>query len=293
MCTGSGETEFAAGVGYDEASGLGSVDLYKLMTAWPAATAATPVAAASTTTVTAASATVAPGANDTITITVAPAAGDTVTTTPTGSVQLTVGTTHDLDLAGERDGDVYLLDATAGQYEITANYTGDTVYGESSGQYLVTVAGTAAPSTTPTFTVGGDECDGGRWQHRNLDGDGDAEERVYGNGGLGRGLCGADDDQWLLQHYQYGGERDGSGDDDADGVYELGRLLDGDDHDEFGGVGECAASVRDADVDHDGRFGGDPGEGSVWAGADGNHGGRAAGGRVHRPAVARAFVWWW
>lgn len=35
-CESAGESQYPATTGYDEASGLGSVDLYKLLTAWPA-----------------------------------------------------------------------------------------------------------------------------------------------------------------------------------------------------------------------------------------------------------------
>jgi subtilase family serine protease len=153
VCTGSGATEYAAGTGYDEASGLGSVDLYKLLTAWPAATTATAVAAGSVTTVTAASATVAPSANDVITINVAPAPGDTVTTTPTGSVELTVGATTTSVSLVNGTATYTFSDATVGQYEITANYPGDSTYGSSSGSYLVTVAPATGTSTTPMFAL--------------------------------------------------------------------------------------------------------------------------------------------
>jgi subtilase family serine protease len=155
ICSGAGATEYTAGVGYDEASGLGSVNLYKLLTAWPSATTATAVAAASATTVTATSATVAPNTSDTITITVAPAPGDTVTTTPTGSVQLTVGTTTTSILLTNGTATYTFSEGTAGQYEITANYTGDSNYASSSGSYLVTVAAATGPSTTPGFTLAG------------------------------------------------------------------------------------------------------------------------------------------
>lgn len=154
VCTGAGATEYSAGVGYDEASGLGSVDLYQLLKAWPAAaTTSMPVAAASATTVTAASATVAPSASDAITITVAPSPGDTVTTTPTGSVELTVGKTTTSVSLVNGTATYTFSEATAGQYEITANYPGDSVYGSSSAQFLVTVAAASAPSTTPGFAL--------------------------------------------------------------------------------------------------------------------------------------------
>jgi subtilase family serine protease len=152
-CAGAGETEYTAGVGYDEASGLGSVDLYHMLTLWPDVAGSN--ALASTTTVVAATATVAPSTNDTVTITVAPAAGDTITATPTGSVSLTVGTTTvaPIPLSANGTAAYTFSNATAGQYEITATYSGDANYAASQGQYLVTVAGSAGSPTTPGFAL--------------------------------------------------------------------------------------------------------------------------------------------
>jgi subtilase family serine protease len=152
-CAGVGETEYAAGVGYDEASGLGSVDLYHMLTLWPDVAGSS--ALASTTTVIAATATVAPNTNDLVTITVAPAAGDTIATTPTGTVTLTVGTTTvaPITLSANGTATYTFTEPTAGAYEVTAAYSGDANYATSQGQYLVTVAGATAPSTTPGFAL--------------------------------------------------------------------------------------------------------------------------------------------
>jgi Pro-kumamolisin, activation domain/Bacterial Ig-like domain (group 3) len=153
LCAGAGETEYAAGPGYDEASGLGSVDLYHMLTLWPDVVGS--YALASTTTVIAANATVAPNTNDLVTITVAPATGDTITTAPTGTVSLTVGTTAvaPITLSANGTATYTFSEATAGQYEITAAYSGDANYATSQGQYEVTVAGTTGPSTTPGFAL--------------------------------------------------------------------------------------------------------------------------------------------
>ena len=152
-CAGAGETEYTAGIGYDEASGLGSVDLYHMLTLWP--DVAGSYALASTTTVIAANATVAPSTNDLVTITVAPVTGDTITTTPTGTVTLMVGTTAvaPITLSANGTATYTFSEATAGQYEITAAYSGDANYATSTGSYEVTVAGTTAPSTTPGFAL--------------------------------------------------------------------------------------------------------------------------------------------
>jgi subtilase family serine protease len=152
-CAGAGETEYAAGPGYDEASGLGSVDLYHLLTLWPDVAGSN--ALASSTTVIAATATVAPSTNDVITITVAPATGDTITATPTGTVTLTVGTTTVAPITLSANGTAsytFTAPATATlgqQYEITAAYSGDANYATSQGQYLVTVAAATGTTTTP------------------------------------------------------------------------------------------------------------------------------------------------
>jgi subtilase family serine protease len=159
ICAAPGTTEYMATMGYDEASGLGSIDFYRLLTAWPAIAGSS--ALVSTTAMTAASATVAPGANDTITITVAAAAGDEVTTTPTGTVTLSVGGTtgSPVTLPLTNGAATYTFSSpTVGSYNITASYNGDMTYTTSQGQYLVTVAaGTAptgtAPTTTTTFTM--------------------------------------------------------------------------------------------------------------------------------------------
>ena len=82
-CSSAGESEYPAARGYDEASGLGSVDLYNLLTAWPSSSASS--LEATTTSLSAASSTPSSGASDVITITVAPELSS-VTTTPTGTL---------------------------------------------------------------------------------------------------------------------------------------------------------------------------------------------------------------
>jgi len=72
--SGTDTTSFAATLGYDEASGLGSIDLDKLLLAWPAN--ATP---AKSFTVAAGAVTATPGTNATSTITITPTGGYTGT----------------------------------------------------------------------------------------------------------------------------------------------------------------------------------------------------------------------
>jgi subtilase family serine protease len=80
-CTTAGASGYLAATGYDEASGLGSLDLYNLLTAWPATTASTQSFTLSTTSATL---TATPGTNVTTNVTVTPAGGFT------GAVQFTV-----------------------------------------------------------------------------------------------------------------------------------------------------------------------------------------------------------
>jgi hypothetical protein len=42
-CSSAGASEYSAGSGYDQASGLGSIDFYNLMTAWPSSGSQTAV----------------------------------------------------------------------------------------------------------------------------------------------------------------------------------------------------------------------------------------------------------
>jgi subtilase family serine protease len=85
--TGADTTNYYAGTGYDEASGLGSVDLYNLLTAWPTAGSGTGTTGSGTTsfTLTATNVTVAPGASVTGTVTITPASGYTGTVDLTSS----------------------------------------------------------------------------------------------------------------------------------------------------------------------------------------------------------------
>ena len=150
----------------------------------------------------------------------------------------------------------------------------------------MTVAGTTATVDDAGVCAGGDQCDGGGGQYRHLDGDDYAAEWVYRNRRLGRDLCGADDGGWLLQHHQHGGERDGSGDGDVDGVHELVGLL-GCDDDTTSSAVTANVRRRFAVADACGwSFGGDADEGSVRVGADGSGVRGAAGGWVPRTAFA-------
>lgn len=159
-CSSAGESEYAATTGYDEASGLGSVDLYNLMTSW------TPGSSSSleptTTSLAAATSTPASGANDTITITVAPQSSS-ITTTPTGTLTIVVdGTTETTSLALSDGTATYTFSSTtSGTHVITATYSGNSTFAGSSGSVTVTVASGStsgsggSASTTVTVTPSG------------------------------------------------------------------------------------------------------------------------------------------
>ena len=154
-CSAAGESGYAAGTGYDEATGLGSVDLYNLLTAWPSRTTTTSLYS-TTTTLSAATSSPASGASDVITITVSP---QTITTTPTGTLTITVdGTTETSSLALSAGVATYTFSSTTtGSHTITAIYSGNSVFASSTGTTIVTIGSTSSTnsggSATATVTV--------------------------------------------------------------------------------------------------------------------------------------------
>lgn len=145
-CSSAGASEYPATTGYDEASGLGSVDFYNLLEAWGTSATGT---VASTTTLTAATTSPASGADDTITITVASDSSSS-TTTPAGTLAIAVdGTTMTSSLSLSSGSATYIFSsATAGSHVITATYSGDSTYASSSGTLTLTVT-----TTDKTFTL--------------------------------------------------------------------------------------------------------------------------------------------
>jgi subtilase family serine protease len=148
--TGDQNTDYAAGTGYDEASGLGSIDFNNLLMAWPVSTgSASPISSSTTLTVT--TLTPANGAYDTITIAVA-SASSAGTFVPFGSVSVSVnGTVVNGDLALANGMATYTFSSTtAGSATITATYSGDANYSPSTGTATLTVG-----SVTPgSFALG-------------------------------------------------------------------------------------------------------------------------------------------
>ena len=139
---------YAANVGYDRASGLGSVDVANLIKNWPSVTFKP------TTTTLSLPATIVHGTTVTVKATVAPKSG---TGTPTGSVGLTSN-----DPQIESNGlDVFTLSGGAvtasvnnlpgGTYQVTADYAGD-------GTWAASVSAPVSVTVTPeadTLNVSG------------------------------------------------------------------------------------------------------------------------------------------
>jgi len=131
----NGSLGFKTGTGYDQVTGLGSVDAYNLATNWNF----TPVSA-TTTTVTAKPASFTVGATSVLTATVANSAGGA---TPTGSVTFAVGSavlgSVALSSSGSASVTVYGSQLTVGSNKITASYGGSTNFSPSSSSVTVTV----------------------------------------------------------------------------------------------------------------------------------------------------------
>ena len=143
-CSSTGASEYAATTGYDEASGLGSVDLYKLLTAWPQAAAA--LLLPTSTTLTPATTIPTAGTSDAITITVSPIAA-------TGTVTLTVDSVALAPLTLIAGTATYsFTSVTPGTHTIVAAYSGNVGYAPSTATLIFVVGGTSTGSATLTGT---------------------------------------------------------------------------------------------------------------------------------------------
>jgi hypothetical protein len=149
-CSSAGESGFSAGTGYDQATGLGSVDLFNLAAAWPTNTSSTAALIGTTTTVSASSTTPAINTNDTFTITVAPVTGTTV---PSGTVTITVDT--DTPVTGTLTANgTYTYTAsfsTSGSHTVEVSYPSNAIYAGSTGSITVNVP--VPVSGKGTFTM--------------------------------------------------------------------------------------------------------------------------------------------
>ncbi len=132
------ESGYAAAAGYDQASGLGTVDVANLIANWPTATFLP-----NTTTLNIAPAAFAHGTAVTVTATVAPSTGSG---TPTGSVALNstdaVAYSNALGVFSLAGGAVssQIDNLPGGTYQVIGAYSGDSTYGASaSAPVTVTV----------------------------------------------------------------------------------------------------------------------------------------------------------
>jgi len=150
----SGAIGFSAGTGYDQATGLGSVDVANLASAWPASTATPPTLIATTTTITASSTAPNVGVNDTFTVTVAAASG-----TPSGTVSLSIDGESPIEETLTANGTFVYTGSfsTASSHTILAAYAGNSTYGTSTASVSVVAAavssGTGTIALTPTPTT--------------------------------------------------------------------------------------------------------------------------------------------
>ncbi|MGC2399164.1 MAG: protease pro-enzyme activation domain-containing protein [Acidobacteriaceae bacterium] len=142
---------YTAATGYDQATGLGSLDGNNLVTAYAALIAAT----GTTTTLTASPAT-GLEINQVITFT-ATVAPNTASTTPTGTVTFTVDgvaqTPVSIASASPYTATFKTDFPTAGTHTVAANYSGDSTYRSSTATPLnlsVTATGTSATTTSVT-----------------------------------------------------------------------------------------------------------------------------------------------
>lgn len=139
-------TGFAAGTGYDQVTGLGSMDASNLAGAWPANGSGAPLG--TDTAITASSATPAVKASDTFTITVTSASGSTI---PTGTVTVAIngGTpTSGITLNSSGTATYTTSFAAAGQYQVLASYSGDSTHASSTGVVTVNVASATTGSAS-------------------------------------------------------------------------------------------------------------------------------------------------
>jgi len=147
-CTSAGAASYSATAGYDEATGLGSLQFYNLLMAWPTSsstlvTSATALSAETTSPLA--------GASDAITITVSSGASSS-TVIPTGTLTIVVdGTTVASSLALTSGSAAYVFSSTTGgSHVVTAVYSGDDTYASSDGTLLLTVTGTKSFTLSAT-----------------------------------------------------------------------------------------------------------------------------------------------
>jgi hypothetical protein len=140
-------TGYDTTTGYDLATGLGSVDVAKLITYWNSGLGST----AATVTVTPASSAITTSNSLNVTVTVAGSSS-----TPTGSVVLSGGGYASSAVDLNSGSTIFTITAgalAAGTDTLTATYSGDATYSSSIGTTSVTVTAAALTATTTTVAA--------------------------------------------------------------------------------------------------------------------------------------------
>jgi subtilase family serine protease len=147
-CPSSGEMGYSAGAGYDQATGLGSVDASNLAAAF------TSVAAKGGTTTTVAASPSSPATGVTVTLT-ATVTHNSGTTAPTGTVTFTIdGTAESPVTPANGVATTTTSFSTGGAHTIIAAYSGDTnYYASTSGTTTINVGASGSATTTTTLAV--------------------------------------------------------------------------------------------------------------------------------------------
>jgi subtilase family serine protease len=151
---GTTQIGFATGAGYDEVTGLGSIDAYNLALAFPAINVITTGSlVASATTLSASTSAPVTGAAVTFTAAVTPASGTVPagTAAPSGTVNFVVdgGTAVPVTLANGTAAYPVTF-TTTGAHTVIATYAGDSNYATSTASSAITVA---SSTTTGSFTI--------------------------------------------------------------------------------------------------------------------------------------------
>lgn len=159
-CSSSGATEgYKAGTGYDQVTGLGSVDFGNLAAVWPVNSGTTASLIGTTTSITPATASPNVNASDNFSIAVT---SNTGSTAPTGTISVTVdaGTATQYNLASNGTYIDALTFSTAGAHTVSVQYGGDATHASSASSVTVSVqvvssgAGSFTLSASPaTLTV--------------------------------------------------------------------------------------------------------------------------------------------
>jgi hypothetical protein len=147
---------YSAGKGYDQATGLGSLNVANVVNAWPQ----TLGAAKATVTVTPGEMTL--NSNNTLNVTVTLTSNPSGGVTPTGEVTLTAsGSTYTQTVTSSTGTYSFTIPANSlpgsaapgMQDTLTANYVGDSVYAATSNTATITVVTVVGTGLIPTITV--------------------------------------------------------------------------------------------------------------------------------------------